>query len=112
MSRVARRPQAVTDLVEVATYIARDSPVAAERFLTRAEATIQRLSEMPGLGRPTHFLEDEFVGMRSWPIRGFPNYLVFYQETEGGIEIIRVLHGARDLAGIFADQVAELEDGD
>jgi toxin ParE1/3/4 len=104
MSRVTRRPQAVTDLVEAAMYIARDSPAAAERFLTGAEATFQRLAEMPGLGRPTQFPEDEFAGMRSWPIRNFPRFLVFYRETEDGIEIIRVLHGARDLPAIFADQ--------
>ena len=34
----------------------------------------------------------------------FPKYLVFYRPITDGIEVIRVLHGARDLDGILADE--------
>jgi len=36
-------------------------------------------------------------------LRGFPvgNYLVFYRPASDGIEIIRVLHGARDIPELF-----------
>ncbi len=39
-----------------------------------------------------------------WPIRGFENYLVFYRPIEEGIEVTRVLHGARDIRGILEEE--------
>ncbi len=46
-------------------------------------------------------------------IRSFPsgNYVIFYRTVEGGIEIMRVLHGARDIEKIFA-QDTEFTQGD
>jgi len=37
-------------------------------------------------------------GLRSLPVG---NYVVFYRGREGGIEVIRVLHGARDIDALF-----------
>ncbi len=36
-------------------------------------------------------------------VRSFPvgSYVVFYRETNGGIEVARVLHGRRDLQSFF-----------
>jgi toxin ParE1/3/4 len=34
-----------------------------------------------------------------WPIKGFANYLIFYRMRSNSIEIVRVLHGARDIEG-------------
>ena len=44
-------------------------------------------------------------GVRVWQVRGFENYLVFYQPTQRGIEVIRLLHAARDIEGILADEL-------
>lgn len=105
--RLTRRPRAVTDIIEIADYIAADSPEAAERFLAAAEATFQGLLEMPGLGKMTDFPEPEFTGMRSWAVRGFPKHLVFYRETSDGVEIVRVIHGARDLPRVLAEDAEQ-----
>ena len=43
---------------------------------------------------------DIVPGVRSFPVG---NYLIFYRETGQGIEIIRVLHGARNLDFIDFD---------
>jgi toxin ParE1/3/4 len=53
------------------------------------------------MGNPREFRDPALTGMRSWPIRGFGNHLVFYRPTDDGIEILRVLHGARDLRRVF-----------
>ena len=42
--------------------------------------------------------------MRRFLVRGFDNYLIFYLPQPGGIDVIRVLHGARDIDNIFADE--------
>jgi toxin ParE1/3/4 len=37
-------------------------------------------------------------GLRSFPVG---NYVVFYRIVPEGIELVRVLHGARDLRRLF-----------
>jgi toxin ParE1/3/4 len=39
-----------------------------------------------------------------WRANGFDSHLIFYRARESGIEIIRVLHGARDIGPILADE--------
>jgi toxin ParE1/3/4 len=36
-----------------------------------------------------------------WSIRGFQNYIVFYRPLEDGVDVVRVIHGARDIQAIF-----------
>ncbi|MEX1025024.1 MAG: type II toxin-antitoxin system RelE/ParE family toxin [Planctomycetota bacterium] len=43
------------------------------------------------------------AGLRSFPVKGFDKHLIFYRSTEHGIEVLRVLHGARDLGTIFEE---------
>lgn len=45
----------------------------------------------------------ELVGIRTWAVDGFPNHVAFYRTIEGGIEVIRVLHGARDIDRILGE---------
>jgi hypothetical protein len=37
-------------------------------------------------------------GVRSWLIPDFKNYLIFYLPTETEVQILAVVHGARDLS--------------
>lgn len=53
------------------------------------------------MGAVREFKCPELIGLRSWSIRAFENYLIFYFQTEAGIDVVRVLHGARDLERIF-----------
>lgn len=99
--RIVRRETALRDLLELASYIAEDNLEAAERFLDASESTFQFLLETPGAGVQREFLDPALVGLRMWPIRGFDKYLVFYREIGDGIEIIRVLHAARDIEYLF-----------
>jgi len=99
--KLLKLPEAKRDLVEIADYIARDSIDAALRFLDAADATFRDLLDFPGMG-PVRDVGTERLGeMRSWAIRGFANYLIFYTVTPEAIEIVRVLHGAQDIDGQF-----------
>jgi plasmid stabilization system protein ParE len=40
-------------------------------------------------------------------VTGFENILVFYRTREGVLEIVRVLHGARDLEALFGKEPIE-----
>ena len=59
------------------------------------------LLENPQPGSPRDFRSPHAQGIRSWAPQGFPNYLIFYKVSGDDIEVIRFLHGARDLPHHF-----------
>jgi toxin ParE1/3/4 len=85
-------------------YIARHNYEAAVRFLRATEASYDRLVGMPELGERQEYRQQRLAGLRAWQVRGFENYLIFYRPIEHGIEIVRVLHAARDIAALFEDE--------
>lgn len=94
-------PLADADLDEQFAYIVRDNFDAAVRFLLAARRDMRKLAERPGLGPKREFGNPRLKDIRSWPITGFRNHLIFYRPIEGGIQVIRVLYGARDIETIF-----------
>lgn len=96
-ARILRRPKAVVDAEEIANFIANDSLQSALRFLANAELTLQRLAEFPGIGSPFLSEHPQLQTVRACRIEGFPHHIVFYFEHADAIEVIRVLHGARNL---------------
>ncbi len=101
MPQIETTPLAKQDLVDVGQFIAEDSVTAAARFLDAAERAFKKLADMPAMGAPVECRHDRLTAIRMWPIRGFPNHLIFYRPLKDGIEVIRVLHAARDIAAIF-----------
>jgi toxin ParE1/3/4 len=95
------RERAKLDLQEQAEYFRQDSPETAVRFLEAAEQSMDTLLSMPELGSLQEYSPARWRGLRSWPIRGFENYLIFYFSRDTGIEVVRVLHGARDIPAIL-----------
>ena len=100
--RVFIRPQADHDLDEAADFIARHSLRAAKRFYNSAAQTFLELADDPEMGGPCEFDIPALAGLRVWPVRGFKNHLVFYRKFPHGIEIVRILHGARDIERILS----------
>lgn len=90
------------DLREIAIHIAENNPDAAERFLEAAEDVFKLLKSHPRLGRLRSF---SVLGMRSWVIADFPNYVVFYLPTKTEVQILAVLHGARDLPQVMEQRL-------
>jgi toxin ParE1/3/4 len=103
-AHVVRTDAALSDLNEQAKFIQRDGPHAAIRFLAAADASFQLLAGMPELDERQEFDRKELVDLRAWQVRGFENYLIFYRPIERGVEIVRVLHAARDISAVFEDQ--------
>jgi len=101
--RLVIRPPVVNDLEDISAFLADKSIEVAERFLDACRADFQRLADMPGMGRLREFSNPKAVSIRSWPISGFINYLISYRPISGGggVEILHVLHGARDIELLF-----------
>jgi toxin ParE1/3/4 len=97
MPQVLRTAQAAIDLLEIWVYIAEESSMdAADRVLGTIDRKCQALAEQPGMGRRR---EELASGLRSLPVG---SYVIFYRDQDGGIEVIRVLHGARDIEALFS----------
>jgi len=98
---ILKTPQALHDLGEIASFIALDNLDAAERFLDAAEAAFAQLAALPSLGQAVPFQSTLAQGMRVWRVEGFERYLIFYRLAESSLEVVRVLHVARDFPTIF-----------
>jgi len=94
-------PRAGLDILEIADDLADQSLETAVRFLDQAEASFERLGQMPELGTVCQVRHPEVLGTRVWPVAGFPNHLIFYRPELEQLKIIRVLHGARDWATLL-----------
>lgn len=89
------------DVDEIAAHIAIDHLPAALRFLDAAEKSFDLLAEFPGLGPKWDPPIRKFPELRFWPIKGFRNYLVIYRPVSNTVEILRVLHGAREIGRVL-----------
>ncbi len=96
MKRVLFAPAAESDLEMIHDYIAAANPAAAAALVARLEDLAARLADAPGMGRAR---PDLLPNLRSFPLG---SYLLFYRPSGNGIEIVRVLHGARDIPALFA----------
>lgn len=95
MPIIRKRPRAFSDLADIWDYIAEESEERADAFVATIDGKIRILASHPHMGRP----RDELVNdLRSWPVG---RYVIFYRPLADGVEIIRVLHGARDVEAAF-----------
>jgi toxin ParE1/3/4 len=90
LSRLAEQ-----DLLEIWSYIARDNPDAADRYIDLLTEKCELLAESPKLGRYRVELSPR---LRSFPVG---RYVIFYQIAERGIEVARILSAYRDLGQFF-----------
>lgn len=95
MAAVFFTRQAREDLIDIWLHIAADDPGAADRVLDRLELAAMNLTDNPRMG-PAR--DDIRRGLRYLVSSTF---LILYQVVEGGVEIVRVVHGRRDLFGLF-----------
>ncbi len=84
------QPKARTDLREIGAYIAERNPHAAKRLVLKIRETFRILGETPGIGMARPELRPH---IRTFPVAA---YIIAYRPAKRGIEILRVLHGARD----------------
>ena len=84
------------DLLAIWVYIAGEDQNAATAVLRDIHTKCLFLAAHPKAGpaRP------DIAPQLRYGLAG--RYLVLYREIEGGIEVVRVLHGARDLRALFS----------
>jgi toxin ParE1/3/4 len=93
---VRRSLLAQQDFRNIWHYIAIDNPTAADRLLRRIDSKVELYAANPNMGRPRDKLA---TGLRSFPVGDF---VVFYRIVGDGIELVRIMHGARRMNDLFA----------
>lgn len=91
MLPIVRTSDAEEDLIAIWQYVARSSEAAADRLLDRIESRWQQLAMYP-LSGP---LRDDIAPGIRYLVIG--EYLTFYCVGEDAVEILRVLHGRREI---------------
>lgn len=103
MPKVRISLAAQEELNEISDYISEDNPDAASAFIDAAFVTFRKLARMPNIGKEVDFNNPKLKGLRCMLIPKFPNYIIFYFPTKDGIDVSRILHGARDLDLLLGD---------
>jgi toxin ParE1/3/4 len=68
------------------------------RFQAALDASLGKLSIRPDLGRPRHFRHPKLRGLRSFRVgHPFEDLLIFYRVTNEVVDVVRLMHGARDV---------------
>jgi len=95
MLRVSRTPAAERDLATITDHIAADNLSAALSFYDEVDRLLRLIAQYPQMGEAVEHLA---IGLRRQTLG---EYLVFYRQIGDTIEVIRVLHGARDIDRLF-----------
>ena len=94
MAVFQKTAQAEEDLIDIWLYIAQDNPAAADDLLDTFEEKGWLLADNPKLGQARPDIAEEF---RYLPVG---RYLMQYRESSGGVELVRVAQGMRQLANL------------
>ena len=95
MARIIRSEAAKRDAVAIWVGIAEKNIRAADDLITMFEAALRTIGMVPGAGTSR---EELGAGLRSYPVG---NYLLIFRRARRGVELMRIVHGARDLRRLF-----------
>ena len=95
MSRIVLDQAAEADLIEIWQFIAGDNPTAADRMLDRIWDGFRVIERFPhgGTARP-----ELAPNLRCFSVG---SYVIYFRPAAEGVQIARVLHGARDVDAMF-----------
>lgn len=99
MSKYQFTPQAVADLFDIWSFIAEDNPGAADRVEEAVFRACDFLADSPRAGRMRNDLTA--LPLRFWVVQPYSNYRIAYDSEKKPLQIIRILHAARDLPTIL-----------
>ena len=95
MRTVRRTAQSRLDYLEIWLYIAERNYDAADKLIATFDQKLALLADFPGVGQAR---DDLIPGLRSLPVG---SYLIFYRPRDDGIDLVRVVHGSRNLRKLF-----------
>ena len=101
MARAIFQPRAELDIDEQYLYLGRQSSELADRFIRQVELTAAALLDSPDAGIRWSSIHNRLTDLLVSKVKRFPNHLIFYRPCDEGIEVVRVLHRARNIEQLF-----------
>jgi toxin ParE1/3/4 len=95
--RILITPLANQDIDAHVNYLCVYNEKAAFRLFDSIRLTLTQIAKIPKIGVSYPLQNSRLAGLRKWPIKDFSNYIIFYLEKPEKIEVVRILHGARDV---------------
>ncbi len=96
MRALVQRPRFLLDLAEELNWLnERAGPETAQRWYEAVCSAIEQLRKSPGMGRRRPDLKPK--GIRSWRVKGFARWLLFYLEQPDALVFLRVRQGTMNL---------------
>ncbi len=86
---------ALQDLQEIIDYFAQTNVETGDKFINKFDAWCQKLRSFPAIGKR---YDGVSPGLRGVLI---DEYIMFYRVTDDLVEIVRIVHGKRDLLSLF-----------
>jgi toxin ParE1/3/4 len=105
VARVLKREAAKRDLIAQWVWYAENAGIeVADRFLAAVDSTAATLARQPEIGIPLPLKKAALQGVRRFPISdGFEKILLFYFPLQDGIDLVRVVHSARDFGRLISE---------
>lgn len=95
MPEVRRSRQAQRDLEDILDYLDNQGADVADRFAVKFDHACALHADHPEIGARCEEYAPNLRHFTVW------NYAIFYRPVENGIELIRIIHGARDIPNLF-----------
>ena len=95
MPAIRHTARARRDLIDIWLEVSKVNPAAADELYNRLEAHVEILRRFPQSGRARLDIAPDARALVELP------YLILYRIIPDGVQIVRVLHGARDLPPLF-----------
>lgn len=95
-------PKAQQDIESIVDYLKQENPQAAQNFIQHLQNSLETLSLFPKLGHLRDYQHPTLKQIRMLPIKHFSSYLIFYQPNETTLQVVRIIHGSRDIAQLFS----------
>jgi len=107
-SRYVVRPKADQDLDDQAFYYATEaSPEFGHRFLVAAHDTFSLLATQPHMGWRPRLRHPDLEHLRVFRVTGFEKILILYRPLPDGIEVLRLVHGSRNVQALLRREGVE-----
>ena len=101
-ARYVVKPRADRDLDDYADYLVEEADIELGlRFLEAAHETFAVLATHPNMGWQARLKSTDLKALRVFCVTGFERTLILYRPLSDGVDILRVVHGSRNLQALF-----------
>ncbi len=93
-------------------YAEQGLPDVAKRLRSSVESSIELALSRPKAGAPKLVRNPVLRDLRSWPVKGFDEFRIYYFLRQDMFTVVRILHGKRDIGAILEKQTIDDPDAD